>query len=74
MQKRNWELVGDLVKRNAEVSVWRKGTAWLTITTDILEVHHAEGALFWESYEPLIDNDNFYFIDTYIKLHNQVYA
>ncbi len=74
MQKNNWALIEDISKRNKEVSAWRKGTAWITVSNDMLEVHHNEGAGFWENYNPQTNYDNPYFLNTYLGLHRQLYA
>lgn len=74
MQKNNWALIEDISKRNKEVSAWRKGTAWITVGNDMLEVHHNEGAGFWENYNPQTNYDNPYFLNTYLGLHRQLYA
>jgi hypothetical protein len=72
LQKNNWNLIEDLVKRNKDVSAWRGGVAWVSISNDILEIHHGEGSNFYVEYDPIIRNDNFYFFDTYTRLHKQI--
>jgi hypothetical protein len=72
LQKDNWAMVEDLVKRNTEVSAWRGGAPWLTISSNVLEVHHSDGGFYHPEFNPLSDVDNYYFINTYINLFWQL--
>lgn len=72
LNKDNWGLVEDLVSRNREVSEWREGAPWVSINKDSLEVYHAEGGFQDPDYNPDVNFDNGYFIDTYIRLYRQI--
>jgi hypothetical protein len=74
LQKDNWSLVEDLVKRNVEVTTWRGGAPWLAITGSILEIHQGDEGFVVPDYDPRIHNDNYYFLDTYRKLFNEIHA
>lgn len=67
----SWILVNSLVQRNMEVSSWREGTAWISATKNILEVHHSDGGYQQPGFDPEVDFDNGYFIDTYLSLYRQ---
>ena len=68
----NVELVKGLVIRNEEVSNRRNSAAWLRLTASGIEVNHFEGGFLWEDYNPEINNDNNYFISTFISLLHQL--
>jgi hypothetical protein len=68
----NWNLVNGLVRRNSTVTDWRGGAAWITVTHDLLEVRHSEGALKKQKFNPETDHENPYFIPTFISLYQQL--
>jgi hypothetical protein len=72
ISKPNWELAEDLVKRNKEVTAQRGGAAWLSISGDVLEIHHRQGAMVEEVFDYQTQADNYYFIDTYVSLFGQI--
>ncbi|HEX5152347.1 MAG TPA: hypothetical protein VFW07_12925 [Parafilimonas sp.] len=74
LQKDNWSLIEDLVKRNLEVTKWRGGAPWLTISGSIVEVHEGDGGFVFPDYNPQMDNDNYYFLDTYRNLFKQIHG
>ena len=72
LHKDNWELAVGLVERNKEVSTWREGAAWISVHNNLLEVHHADGNYHQPDFNPNVDFDNGYFIDTYLSLYRQI--
>lgn len=72
LQQNNWDLVLSLIRKNTEVTEWRGGSPWITVNKNILEVHHAEGGFQNPRYNPDKDFLNGYFIDTYLRLFQQI--
>ncbi len=72
LNKANWLLVQDLVKRNAEITDLRGGSAWMGIKGDLLEVFYSDGGNHDEDYNPELNNSNNYFIDTYLKIFEKI--
>jgi hypothetical protein len=68
----NWSLVRQLVSRNTDVSGWRGGAPWMSIKDDLLEVHHQDGTFHDPDFDPDKDVDNYYFINTYLHLFDQL--
>ena len=69
--KNNWNLIEDLAIRNKEETEKRDGGPWITITKDIIDVHHADGGFPNPDFDPNRNYSNAYFIDTYFKLYRQ---
>lgn len=68
----NVEMVKGLVIRNEEVSKRRNSAAWLRLTGVGIEVNHFEGSFLWQDYNPETNNDNTYFLSTFISLLHQL--
>ncbi len=68
----NWELAEGLTRRNEEVSLRRSSAPWLQQTAAGIEVNHFEGASFSRNYNPALQNDNHYFLNTYVSLYKQL--
>jgi hypothetical protein len=72
LQKNNWDLVLSLIKKNVEVTEWRGGSPWMTVNKNLVEVHHADGGFKNPNYDPEKNYSNGYFIDSYLRLFNQI--
>jgi hypothetical protein len=72
LQSDNWSLVRQLVVRNTDVSESRGGAAWMSIKNDLLEVYHQDGTFHDPDFDPEKDVDNYYFINTYLHLFEQL--
>jgi hypothetical protein len=72
LQKNNWDLILELIKKNEEVTEWRGGSPWISVNKNLLEVHHAEGGFKNPDYDPQKNYSNGYFIDSYLRLFNQI--
>ena len=72
LQKNNWDLILELIKKNEEVTEWRGGSPWISVNKNLLEVHHAEGGFKNPDYDPEKNYSNGYFIDSYLRLFHQI--
>ena len=70
--KSNWEFVLDLVNRHTVISELRGGYPWMSVTGDVLDVHHPEGGDEGNGYDPRLHFNNKYFIETYVSLYQQI--
>jgi hypothetical protein len=68
----NWDLVHGLVHRNEKVCNNRGSAPWIKVTPTGIDMNYFEGAFFRKDYNPSLHNDNTYFLNTYINLHNQL--
>jgi hypothetical protein len=72
MRGSNWNIIEFIAKRNAEVTSWRGGAAWLSINKNLLEVRHSDGAMIKKDYNPQVHQENEYFIPTFISIYQQL--
>lgn len=72
LQIDNWEMVRELVYRNKEVTAEREGAPWMSVKESLLEVHHSESEVLDPDFNPLINYDNSYFINSYYWLFKQI--
>lgn len=68
----NWELVKKMVHRTTEIFKQRGKLAWMIIEGKKLLVHHRGGQFQQADFDPMRHTDNFYFLNTYLHLFNQI--
>lgn len=68
----NVELVKGLVKRNEIICKLRNSYSWMETAENGFDVNHFEGASLNKDYKPEYDNDNNYFLGSYLSLYNQL--
>ncbi len=72
LNKDNWNLVVDLIEVNKKTTDRRGGSAWISIHNDVLNVNHSEGGFKDPDFNPKLNFQNGYFINTYIELFRQI--
>ena len=68
----NLEVVQGLVELNARVCARRGSEPWLRKRPGMLDVNHFEGSFTHSAYQPSLDHDYTYFINTWFHLYKQL--
>jgi hypothetical protein len=68
----NQDLIRGLVRRNQLVSEKRGANPWIQEGASGLEVNHFEGGFIQHDFDPDLDFDNPYFLNTYTSLYRQL--
>lgn len=68
----NLDLVKGIIKRNETICNSRNSSPWMELTEKGVDVNHFEGALYNEEYQPDVNNDNTYFLWSFVALYNQL--
>ncbi len=68
----NLDLVKGIVIRNETICNSRNSSPWMELTEKGVDVNHFEGALYNLDYQPEVNNDNTYFLWSFISLYNQL--
>ena len=72
LQRSNTDLVKGLILRNEEVSARRNSAPWIRLTSSGIEMNHSEGAFFSKDYYPELQNDNWYFLSSFLSIYKQL--
>lgn len=72
LQRSNTDLVKGLILRNEEVSARRNSAPWIRLTNSGIEINHLEGAFFSKDYNPERQNDNWYFLSSFLSIYKQL--